>query len=333
MSRELQESLASACIRHFGTPCRIDALQRLTGGATKPTWRFTAVTAAARFDLVLQLSGIRPSPSDDPSRKLARLYGADEVAVFAAAEKAGVKVPRIRFLLQPDDGLGEGVVADFVAGETLGRKIITAPALAAARASLAADCGRQLAAIHKIDAAELPVLAYQGAAEEVERYYAVYDSFDHPQPAMEVAFAWAEKHCPKTASATVVHGDFRNGNLIVDESGLQAVLDWEIAHLGDPLSDLGWLMVRTWRFGGALPVGGFGRREDLITAYEQATGREVDRVSLDWWEAFGSLKWAVMCMMKGQAYLKGAEMDIEQAAIGRRMEEGLYDFFTALFKE
>ena len=73
-----------------------------------------------------------------------------------------------------------------------------------------------------------------------------------------------------------MHGDFRHGNLIIGPDGVRAVLDWELAHLGDPMEDLGWICVNSWRFGEIdKPVGGFGTREELFAGYE-AAGRRVD---------------------------------------------------------
>jgi aminoglycoside phosphotransferase (APT) family kinase protein len=142
---------------------------------------------------------------------------------------------------------------------------------------------------------------------------------------------WAEERAPRDARSTVVHGDFRTGNLIVGEDGLRAVLDWEVAQICDPMQDLGWLCVKTWRFGGPQPVGGFGAREDLFAAYEQASGSAVDPRHVLFWEAFGSVKWAIMCLRKGLRYTDGTEdVSVEQSAIGRRVEEPLWDFLNLI---
>ncbi|MET1040820.1 MAG: DUF6285 domain-containing protein, partial [Acidimicrobiales bacterium] len=128
----------------------------------------------------------------------------------------------------------------------------------------------------------------------------------------------------------VVHGDFRHGNLIVGPEGLRAVLDWELAHLGDPLEDLGWLCVRAWRFGGPGPVGGFGEREELYAAYEAAGGRAVDPDVARWWEVLGTLKWGVMCIIQTATHLTGQARSVELAAIGRRVCENEYDLLALI---
>ena len=164
-------------------------------------------------------------------------------------------------------------------------------------------------------------------------YRRVYDTLGHPQPVIELGLRWAEAHRPRRRRSAVVHGDFRLGNLICAEERIAAVIDWELAVLGDPVQDLGWLCVKTWRFGGPAPVGGMGRREALVAAYERAGGIAVDPEDLRFWEAFGSVKWAIMCVMKGMEHRRTGKRSLEQLAIGRRMEEPLHDFLELLHGE
>jgi aminoglycoside phosphotransferase (APT) family kinase protein len=118
------------------------------------------------------------------------------------------------------------------------------------------------------------------------------------------------------------------GNLITGENGIRCVLDWELAQTGDPMQDLGWLCIRTWRFGGHAPVGGIGAREELYTTYENASGYSVEPKHARFWEAFGNVKWAVDCLRLG---MRGVEEGtIERSAIGRRIEESLWDFFNLI---
>jgi aminoglycoside phosphotransferase (APT) family kinase protein len=121
----------------------------------------------------------------------------------------------------------------------------------------------------------------------------------------------------------LVHGDFRNGNLMIHpEGGLVGVLDWELAHLGDPAEDLGWICVNSWRFGQwRKPVGGFGGYQALLDGYAEAGGREIPLARLQFWQALGSLKWGVMCLMMYASFANGADPSIERAMIGRRVSE------------
>lgn len=321
--------LSAAVRRHLGAPGEIRALVRLTGGATKATWSFDAVVGSETLPLILQQS----SPLADaagPARAQPGVRGGQDAALMRAAARAGVPAPPVRAVLAPEDGLGEGYVTDRIEGETLGRKINTEARFAAVRPRLAAQCGEILAAIHRIDASGLDFLVPQTAAEQLAAYRRLADAFDHPLPALEFGLRWVAENLPAAPRTTVVHGDFRNGNLIVGEDGIRCVLDWELAQRGDPMLDLGWLCVKTWRFGGPLPVGGFGRREDLFEAYARAGGGVVDPGHVRFWEAFGCVKWALMCMHRGLGHPRGAPGSIEAVAIGRRIEEPLLDLLDLI---
>jgi len=156
------------------------------------------------------------------------------------------------------------------------------------------------------------------------------DGFAQPHPTFELALRWLDDHRPPTTGAAVVHGDFRNGNLIVGPDGLRAVLDWELAHVGDPMEDLGWLCVKAWRFGVDRPVGGFGERADLYGAYGRASGRVVDPDVVRWWEVLGTLKWGVMCIAQAFTHLSGTVRSVELATIGRRVCENEWDLLELI---
>jgi aminoglycoside phosphotransferase (APT) family kinase protein len=328
----IRPRLEAAVRRHLGAPGEVRELVRLTGGATKTTWSFDAVVGEAALPLILQQTPPEhlAAPNDHTA---SRVHGARDAALMQAAVRAGVPAPRVRIVLAPGDDLGEGTVTDRVAGETLGRKVHTDPQLAAARPRLAAQCGAILAAVHRIDPTGLDFLAVQPAQAQLAIYRALADACDHPLPAVELGLRWVAEHLPAAPRTTVVHGDFRNGNLVIGDDGVRCVLDWELAHRGDPMLDLGWLCVKTWRFGGPLPVGGFGHRDELFAAYERAGGARVDPAHVRFWEAFGCIKWALMCMHKGLGELGGARRTIEAVAIGRRIEEPLLDFLDLITGE
>ena len=188
-----------------------------------------------------------------------------------------------------------------------------------------------LAAIHSIDAAEVPGLP---TTDQVAQYRQSLDDLNEQlqqaHPAFELAFRWLERNRPTTARRCVVHGDFRLGNVMVGDDGLRAVLDWELSHVGDPMEDLGWLCVRAWRFGSEHPVAGIGDYDTLLDEYQKASGLPADRDALRWWEVLGTLKWGIMCMLQASAHLLGFSRSHELAAIGRRVCENEYDILLAL---
>jgi aminoglycoside phosphotransferase (APT) family kinase protein len=317
--------LQAAIVRHIGEPGVVCNLQHLTGGANRTTMSFDAEVAGRRRELVIQLgaevvdpvAGVTPEVSTENQARL-----------MIAAGHMGVPAPKVLAIIEPEDELGEGYVAERVAGETLGPRIIRDQAFAAARLVMARQCGAILAAIHRIDPAQVGFLMNQDAAAHLAAHRRVVDHFGFRLPALEIAFRWLERNLPARQRSTVVHGDFRTGNFITGEEGIRCVLDWELAQIGDPMQDLGWLCIRTWRFGGNGPVGGFGSREDLYAAYEKASGLPIEPSHARFWEAFGNVKWAVDCLRLG---IRGIEEgSIERSAIGRRIEEPLWDFFNLI---
>jgi aminoglycoside phosphotransferase (APT) family kinase protein len=320
---EIARKIRDAVARLIGPPGEIHDLRRLTAGATKATWTFQAQVGDAMMPLVLQTSN---AVSQSTAGALPRVAARHDAVLLVAASEAGVPAPPVRAVLTPEFGLGEGYLMDFVPGETIPRRILREPCFAPLRESFALQCGEILARVHSMDAAS-HFLQLFDAHRQIELYRTVYESYDLPIPALEIAFHWAESHAPEPVRSTVVHGDFRIGNLICGEDRIRAVLDWELACLSDPMQDLGWLCVRTWRFGGAGAVGGIGSREDLFSAYERASHTAVDPARVRFWEGWGSVKWAIMCLVKGQAHHRDAsERTVEAFAIGRRMEEPIHDF-------
>ena len=329
---DLLPRLQAAVARHIGGPGTVHDLARLTGGATKTTWTFDADIEGGRQPFILQVTDVGASAVPDPLAGLTpRLNAAEDARVMVAAVAAGVPAPRVRAVLDGADGLGAGHITERVEGETLGPRILREPRFAVARENLAEQCAHALAAIHRINPSSVGFLKRQDAATQLSAYRRVVDHFGHRMPALELGLKWVESHLPTPARHTVLHGDFRLGNFVVADDGLRCVLDWEIAQTGDPMQDLGWMCCRTWRFGGPLPAGGFATREKLLAAYERAGGCPVDPAHVRFWEAFASVKWAVMCLRKGLRYRGGVEpISIEQSAIGRRVEEPLWDFLNLI---
>lgn len=316
----LAAPLAGVLTGPYGKGVRIEGLERGSGGASRVTCAFDALTEAGeRHPLILRLS----TPGISAGGPLSH-----EAALMRAAREAGVPSPEV---IAADDAGGplgaEFVVMERIEGETIPRRILRDPALAEVRSGLAAECGRILAAVHRV-----PVTAVSGLQrfDQLEAWRAVLDGTGEPHPALEFALRWLDRHHPPAHRTVVVHGDFRNGNLIVGPDGVRAVLDWELAHIGDPLEDLGWLCVKAWRFGAGRPVGGFGSYDQLVEAYEKAGGGEVDRVALRWWEMFGVLRWGIICVMQAQRHLSGGERSVELAALGRRVAENEWDLLQML---
>jgi aminoglycoside phosphotransferase (APT) family kinase protein len=286
----------------------------LTGGASMETWAFVADGAP----LILRRRGGAPA-EDHPGKKppLDR-----EAEVIAAAVAAGVPAPEVVRVCAPHDGLGEAYVMRRVAGETLGKRIVRDAAFAPARAVLARQCGAALARIHATPPPQ--GLETVDAGATLGNYEATWRASGAVRPAIETAFRWLERRLPaEPVAPRLVHGDFRNGNLMIDPAhGLAAVLDWELAHLGDPAEDLGWLCTNSWRFGQPQRrVGGFGDLDDLLAGYVEAGGAPIAPERVDFWQMVGSLKWGVMTTMMYARFAADPTAGPERAVIGRRLSE------------
>ena len=220
--------------------------------------------------------------------------------VPAARSRGGARAcrcPTVRFLLDPDDDIGDGFVMDRIEGETIPRRILRDDEYAACPPTCSPrQCGAIAAQIHAVDldgAARARRAGSARADRAVPRRSST--ALGEPHPAFELGLRWLEDHVALTgldAAPRLVHGDFRNGNFIVGPEGIRSVLDWELSHLGDPVEDLGWLCVKSWRFGLLdQPVGGFGSTDALLDAYARGRRRRrVDPEHLHYWETFGTLE-------------------------------------------
>lgn len=306
------DDLAAALAERLGVPA-VDGLARLSGGASRETFRFVADGRS----LILQ----RQRAGD------VRDMGV-ETAVLRAAHAAGVPTAAVVDASATPTALGSAfMVLEAVEGETIARKILRDDRFAGARPMLARQFGRALARVHATDVSDVAGLT---DADQLAQYRAVLDATGAAHPAFELAFRWLHDHRPSTTRRTLVHGDFRLGNVMVGDDGLRAVLDWELAHVGDPMEDLGWLCVKAWRFGGRPVVAGVGPIEELAAGYREETGLDVDLEVVHWWEVLGTLKWGIMCIGQANTHLSGIARSHELAAIGRRVCENEHDLFLAL---
>ena len=312
----LQEVEADVLARLEGALGRpVEGLERLSGGASRETWAFSA----GGRGLILRR---------DPPGRLGE-YGSMrlEAGAISACVAAGLAVPEV-VLVDDGDRLGTpGLVMTRVPGETVARRILREPALAAARAVLVGQLASFLAGLHGLGPDAVPGLP---ATDPLAYLVEMYDSVADTSPTFDAAFRWLERRRPDPAGTTIVHGDFRLGNVIVGEDGLRAVLDWELVHVGDPLEDLAWLCVKAWRFGARPAAAGVGTVDELLAAYEGASGRPVDRGAFHWWLVEKTLQWGTICMKQAAAHLTGAARSVELAAIGRRVAEQEWDLLELL---
>jgi aminoglycoside phosphotransferase (APT) family kinase protein len=330
---DIAAALAPMLERETGGRVTVSGVRSMTGGATREAWAVDATVVrpgAAEERLALVLLLFRPGGQ--------RAFTAhDEVRLLRAVRAAGAPVPR-PFFAGDVDGR-PFYLMERLDGETIGRRLVRDERWVRARAALPAQLARALAAIHRVPvgAGELeflprPAPGVPVAVAELDRLEELYRQITvEPHPAFEVALRWLRARGPETTDVALVHGDFRIGNVMVGEEGLRAVLDWELAHVGDPLEDLGWLCVRSWRFGAdQLPLGGIGTREQLLRAYAEASGRQVDPEAVRFWEVYGNLRWGVFTLVQARTFLEGMSPSVELASIGRRSAETEWELLNLI---
>lgn len=323
MVEDLRNSLERRLGLVTNDTATITDLHRLTGGASRETWSFTAHFSSGRTqDMVLRRD---PAPQPDSARM------ALEAAAIVEADAVGVPVPRLIDSGWPDhsdEGLGPAyLIMEKVSGESLPRRLLRDDRYRVVRKTLAYDLGRVLARVHQIPSQHLPGLP---DGDQLDDLRLTYTTSGPPIPILEIAFQYLESCRPPAQRLSTVHGDFRNGNLLIDETGLRAVVDWELIHYGDPMEDLGWICTKTWRFAAEPAVGGFGSREELFRGYTDECGLAPDPEAVRWWEIFGSLKWAVLCRTQTLRHLSGECPSLELLAIGRRIAECEHDLLTLI---
>jgi aminoglycoside phosphotransferase (APT) family kinase protein len=325
----LDAAAISAALNKIASKLMVDgasvqSVSRLSGGASQETWAFEVVDAGGQAARLI----LRRCPIEGPRNGEA--IGLEmEASLLQSAAQVGVLVPPVVHVCGSEDGLGDAFIMGFVSGETLARKILRDAKYETARTRLATQCGTALANIHSMP--KIDALPTSNGLDQLARYQEIYRGFKVNRPVIELAFTWLADTAPQPIDLTLVHGDFRNGNLIVGEDGLRAVLDWELAHIGDPREDLGWICVNSWRFGQSQkPVGGFGDLDAMLDSYVAAGGQRFDVTDIKWFQALGSLKWAIMCLIMYQAFETGADPSIERAMIGRRTSEAEMDLLNLL---
>jgi aminoglycoside phosphotransferase (APT) family kinase protein len=306
----LEDELTQQARAHYGDGARVESLVPLAGGASRELYGFDVVAGAERHELVLRAD---PDGLEAPDARRR------EFAALTAAHEAGVPVPAPHWLIPGDTG----IVMQRVHGEAIARRLLRDDRYATARERLVDEVARAAAGVHALPVPDgLPIT---GVRESIDGLEAELDRLGEPHPALELGLRWLRDHAPEEREPTLVHGDCRLGNMMVDEGGLVALLDWEICHGGDGAEDLGWMCIRAWRFGAdEHPALGVGERERLLEAYAAAGGREISLAELRFWEVMGNTRWGAICVRQAE------RQTLEHYAIGRRACEPEWDLLALI---
>jgi aminoglycoside phosphotransferase (APT) family kinase protein len=317
---ELTPKLAAVLATTLGADTAVEDLRALTGGSSRTTWAFDAITSGHRRSLIL-----RTGPPDDVHAGMEL-----EARAQGAAAAAGAPVPHILVADDSVAALGNPfLICNAIEGETIVRRI-QRQLDEAGRGRLLTQCARALAAVHRADTN----LAGLKNEDQLTEWRDRLDAMGDTTATFEWAFRWLAANRPAPSPPHLVHGDYRMGNLIVDGSNLAAVLDWELVHVGEFYEDLAWFCIRAWRFGAAADrgAGGLGAVEDFLRGYEQASATTVNRATFHWWLVLATLRWGVICRYQAERHLSGQSRSVELAAIGRRVCETEWDLLNLLDK-
>jgi aminoglycoside phosphotransferase (APT) family kinase protein len=310
---DFRERIEAALRRHCGA-VTVASVRPLSGGAASLSWRVEAVRGGKDWPLIVQRAGAEG----------ATLGRRAQAVLLMAASGRGVPVPTVAAVFDTDDGLGDAWAVEALPGEALAPKWLRA----VDGPRFTDEVAAALARIHAI---ELEAVAAAGLAtpDPLGVLRDLYRMIGVRNAVFDLAFDWLDGRLP--VGRNLVHGDFRSGNFLVGDAGLAAVLDWELAHIGDRHADIGWICVNAWRFGRwQQPVGGFGAREAFYAAYEAAGGAPVDWGLATAYELWGTLRWGVMCLQMAHAHVSGLASSVERAAIGRRVSENEADILHIL---
>ena len=306
----------------------IEGLKRLSGGANMETWSFDWVCSSATEPLILRRL---PGSAGGLDHPVGELTLEAEAALLDVAGYNGVCVPAVRLVLRAEHGLGEGYIMSRERGEALPFRLLADDFYRGARERLAYQCGQALGRIHAIPLNLLPPsLSDHSGGRLFVRAQELLDTHGNRSPVLQLGLNWLRDTPRQNPQCTLVHGDFRNGNLLVDQDGLVAVLDWELAHLGDPIQDLGYICANVWRFGYPKPVGGFGDYADLLAGYASVTDVAPAMADIHYWQVHAALSWGMVCLIMLEMYRSGQDSSLERAAVGRRLSEAEIDLLLLM---
>lgn len=327
MSPDPARGLADFLTGELGDEVTVSEFQFLSAGARRRNIAFTATVGTTPRRLVATVVPpaveLMPVEAEAGVRELARAHGVPAPAVVATCTDT-------TFVGEPF------LISEHIDGETVPRRVLRTLTAAGNAEQTARQWGAAMARLHEIDPAQaaesVPAAGSDPAAEHLAEVAAVVGELLPDRPVFSLALRWLEKRLPgPPPRPALVHTDMRNGNLIVSEEGLQAVLDWEgTQRFGDPMRDLAWPALRMWRFReDAREFGGFADRDTFVAAYEGAGGAfDLDRFR--WWKVMGTLYWGAGLAQQAAAHLDGTIRDIVMAASGRRVSEIEWDLLMQI---
>jgi aminoglycoside phosphotransferase (APT) family kinase protein len=290
---------------------RVVGLKRISGGSSRETYAFDLEWRENGEQHRRPLIGRR-----DPTGGLLKSEREREFRVIDTMNKAGLHVPEALYLeLDPTVMDRPFFIMDRAAGRTSnGAFPATEPA--PLREKIADQFLDELIHLQSLDYRALgltflgePKDLAEPARTQTALWNEIYnrDRMGEHYVLLDAAFAWLTANPVVADRITLVHGDFRSGNYLYDDNGMIAMLDWEMAHLGDPIEDLAWASMRFWGREGI--AAGLMEREAFYRLYEQKSGHTIDRKRLRFYQVLGDAKMAVICLTGIRDFVEGRTAD------------------------
>ncbi|MDF2900577.1 MAG: hypothetical protein K0Q62_636 [Phenylobacterium sp.] len=312
----LEPRLAAYIAARMPQACNVavENLSRISGGASRETYRFrlswTEDGQTRERKLILRRDP--PASLIDTERRI-------EFEAYRAFRGSAVPVPEMLWLEEQDAALDHPFfIAEEIAGFEASPQLLRAPPYLDTLAKLGERKWSILAEIAKADPAAvglaqvMPAVAADACWDRELSYWegVLNEDESEPLPIIRAAIRWLRANRPPPAQKVgVVHGDYRTGNFLYDQAGgIHGILDWEMAHLGDPLEDLGWSLNPVWSFGTGL-AGGLLSRDEAIAIWERASGLKADPAALHWWELFNCVKGQAIWVSSARAWLDGGNRE------------------------
>jgi len=295
---------------------RVTELNRIFGGASRETYRFLLTYRTGNESASRRLILRR-----DPPGSLIETERAVEFGAYRAFYGTAVPVPEPLWLEEDPRWLDYPFfIMQELSGFESSPQAIVAPPYAEHAAKLAQQKWSILGEITKADPTAVgldtimrPVAPEDCWRRELDFWEENLDADELcPQPIIRAAIRWLRRNPPPPAQKVcVVHGDFRTGNFLYDREGnIRALLDWEMAHLGDPLEDLAWSLNPIWRWARDERAGGLVPREEAIRIWEAASGLSAEPEAVGWWDVFSTVKGQAIWVSGAKEFSTGKNQDV-----------------------
>tara|TARA_B110000263_G_scaffold149002_1_gene129305 strand:- start:43 stop:1068 length:1026 start_codon:yes stop_codon:yes gene_type:complete len=308
-----QEDLADKFVVYFTAlrkqPFSCKSMQRIFGGASRETYRIILEEDdGGEVNLILRM--IQESSLIDTKQEV-------EYEAYSLFQDTNVPVPELIKMEQSSKYLGKPfIIMSEIEGQAASP--FDKESYKPYQEEIGAQFWTILANITNFDISKINSDSHISMIQEDQNWKQQLDYWVKViredsigiEPILEMAIRYLYKNNPKDSHQLVlVHGDFRSGNFLFKENIITGILDWEMAHLGDPLEDLAWALSSIWCWEEKNRPAYLVERNSALDIWEDATGLTIDQDSLFWWELFSCVKGLAIWISAGNEFQSGRNID------------------------